>query len=55
MESLPSGNAGLARFLPKLRMYDGLTALKHALRNSRIPSSNSAAIAFVLYQKLGLV
>ena len=42
----------LAQFLPKLQLYDGIAALKDALKESKIPSSNSVTIAHVLYEYL---
>lgn len=40
----------LAIFLPKLKNYDGLSALKQKLPECNIPSYNSINIAFTLWQ-----
>lgn len=42
----------LAQFMPKLQKYDGIAALKNALKESKIPSDNSVNIACVLYESL---
>lgn len=44
---------GLAQFLPKLRKYDGIKALKESPYLLQIPSDASAEIAKVLYEAMG--
>lgn len=41
---------GLAVYLPKLEKYDGIGALKEALRECIIPSYNSVMLSQVLYE-----
>ncbi len=43
----------LAVFLPKLRRYDGIGALKKALAKCRIPSGQSVLISQILYENTG--
>lgn len=43
----------LAVFLPKLKRYDGIGALKDALAKCRIPSSHSVLVSRVLYENTG--
>ncbi|MBD5533934.1 MAG: hypothetical protein HDQ98_17380 [Lachnospiraceae bacterium] len=43
----------LAIFLPKLKKYDGIGALKEALAKCRIPSSRSVLYSHVLYDATG--
>ena len=43
----------LAQFLPKLKKYDGVKALKEMLPECRIPSYGSVTISHVLYECTG--
>lgn len=43
----------LAKFLPKLKKYNGIEALKGTLIQCNIPSDNSVTIAKVLYEYTG--
>lgn len=45
-------DSDLAIFLPKLKKYDGITALKNRLKKCNIPSGNSINIAQILYKEL---
>ena len=51
-EAFPRDN-DLAKFLPKLKKYDGVKALKEALVKCSIPSDNSVTNAHVLYEHTG--
>lgn len=44
-------DTGLAVFLPRLRNYSGINALKDMLKKCNIPSGNSLNIAKVLYEE----
>lgn len=44
---------GLAQFLPKLKKYDGIKALKESPYLLQIPSDASAEIAKILYESTG--
>ena len=47
------GDTGVAIFLPKLKKYDGMTALKNFLLTCKIPSEKSLDVAKVLLEQTG--
>lgn len=46
-----NNDTDLSKFLPKLKKYDGINALKESLGKCNIPSDNSLNIAEVLYNE----
>ncbi|MCM1236862.1 MAG: hypothetical protein NC489_42845 [Ruminococcus flavefaciens] len=47
------GDTGVIQFLPKLKKYDGINALKESPYLKRIPSEISAEIGKILYESTG--
>lgn len=47
-----NGDCDLAKFLPSLKKYDGLEAIKDKLKDCIIPSDNSLELAVILYNNL---
>lgn len=48
-DSFQNGDCDLAKFLPLLKMHDGLEAMKNKLKECIVPSDNSLELAVILY------